>query len=231
MTRRPVILLSQNAESAAAGFLARWLSAGGAEVLDGSVLRGPALEAASHQADALVLAGGEDLDPALYGRAGDIGRCFPPDAARDAREWRLLQTAFGRGLPVLGVCRGHQVLNVFLGGTLIVDLTADAPSSTAHQIAEGYGVHDVTLEPGSRLNPGSSPVVGSVNTWHHQAVDRPGRGLRVVARAPDGVIEATEGSPGAGFLLGVQWHPENMSGPYADLPLQLFLEAARTVRA
>jgi putative glutamine amidotransferase len=175
-----------------------------------------------------VFAGGEDIHPARYGRAGDLARCFPPDPRRDAREWFLLEAALARRVPVLGVCRGMQVVNVFLGGTLVVDLPSDRPSDVVHGTSDRFVRHDVVLEPGSLLHAGAAPVARTVNSWHHQAVDRPGRGVRVIARAADGVVEAIEGTDADRFVLGVQWHPERPMPPaLSALPARRFLAACR----
>jgi putative glutamine amidotransferase len=162
----------------------------------------------------VVVTGGQDVHPACWGGDTAVVRPVDPrtdpmvhDAARDEYELTLVRTALERGIPVLGVCRGMQVLNVALGGTLVADLPA---SDVAHLSPEGAptdGSHDhvVTFEPGSVVADllGVSAVT---NSWHHQAVDRCGAGLVVTGRARDGVVEAVEipGEP----VLGVQWHPE-----------------------
>jgi anthranilate synthase component 2/putative glutamine amidotransferase len=151
--------------------------------------------------DGLVLAGGPDIDPARYEATADA-RTGPPHHARDDWESRLLGTALARDLPVLGICRGMQLLNVELGGTLLQHLPDES-----HQIVPARFVrHRVGLVDGSRL----AAVLGAaaeVSCYHHQAVDRLGTGLRVTAWSADGVVEALE-LPGHRFALGVQWHPE-----------------------
>lgn len=153
--------------------------------------------------DALVLTGGTDVDPARYGAA--VCATTPPlDPGRDETELALLDAALRRDRPVLAVCRGIQLVNVALGGTLHEHLAG-------HIAAYAPGTrHDVVLEPGSVLHKLHGDTA-SVNSLHHQAVDRPGRDLVVTARAPDGVVEGVELLGRA--LLGVQWHPEHLEAP------------------
>jgi putative glutamine amidotransferase len=158
--------------------------------------------------DGLVLTGGPDIDPARYGQPShpDTDR---PRAGRDTTELRLLEAALECGMPVLGVCRGLQVLNVGLGGTLRQHLPDDL-GTTDHRPELGqFGQVDVAVAPESRL----AAIVGDrlkVSCHHHQGIERLGAGLAPVAWALDGTIEAAE-LPGAGFVLGVQWHPEEDS--------------------
>jgi putative glutamine amidotransferase len=156
--------------------------------------------------DGLLLSGGGDLDPVCYG-----GEMIPEvdgvDPARDAWELALVTRAGERGIPVLGVCRGAQVLNVAAGGTLIPDLPT--VSDVAHRERERFAeeIHPVEVLAGSRLAWAMGRERAGVNTLHHQAVDRVGRGLRAVAWGPDGFVEAVESTTPAP-ALGVQWHPE-----------------------
>ncbi|MFI7588650.1 gamma-glutamyl-gamma-aminobutyrate hydrolase family protein [Spongisporangium articulatum] len=181
-------------------------AAGGLPVLLPSV---PGVEAALARLDGLVLAGGADVDPARYG-ADAHERTGAPRAQRDDAELALLAAAEAADVPVLAVCRGVQVLNVARGGTL----TQHVPELVGHEDhnpAPGvYGHPEVHVHSGTRLEAllGASAAGGlKVACHHHQAVERLGRGLVVVARSSDGVVEAVE-DPGRDFLLGVQWHPE-----------------------
>lgn len=161
--------------------------------------------------DGLLLAGGGDLDPSLYGEEPlpGLGRLDPP---RDAWEMALCRGALAYGLPLLAICRGIQVLNVAAGGSLYQDIPSQLPGSWKHSqdAPRWHPTHEVQVTPGSRL----AALVGEgpcrVNTFHHQAVKAVAPGFRPVAVARDGVVEALEG-PGDGFCLGVQWHPEGMA--------------------
>ncbi|CAL9584507.1 gamma-glutamyl-gamma-aminobutyrate hydrolase family protein [Streptomyces sp. enrichment culture] len=149
--------------------------------------------------DGLVIAGGPDVEPVHYG-AEPGPRTGPPARARDAWELALIRAALDLRVPLLGICRGMQLLNVALGGTLVqhVDGHAGAPGA--------FGRHPVTPVPGTRY-AGLVPEESSVPSFHHQAVDRLGRGLVPSAHAADGTVEAVE-LPGPHWVLGVQWHPE-----------------------
>ncbi|TDP92813.1 gamma-glutamyl-gamma-aminobutyrate hydrolase family protein [Labedaea rhizosphaerae] len=155
--------------------------------------------------DGLVLAGGADVDPSRYGEQPHDRTVTRPE--RDGFEFALLRAALLAGTPVLAVCRGMQVLNVELGGTLVQHLPERV--GTGHQPAPAvYGATDVTLAEGSR----AARILGratKAQCYHHQAVDRLGTGLAAVGWAPDGTVEAVE-LPGT-FVLGVQWHPEQDS--------------------
>ncbi len=157
--------------------------------------------------DGLVLSGGGDLDPASYaGESHDS--VYMVDAGRDTGELALARFALDRQLPCLCICRGTQVLNVALGGTLITHLPERVGDGLAHRVPPRRpAYHDVAIEPDSRL----AAVVGAgsmfVASWHHQAVDVAAPRLRTVARAADSVVEALEAEDHP-WLLAVQWHPE-----------------------
>jgi len=155
--------------------------------------------------DALVLVGGGDVDPARYG-ADAHDATAGLDARRDEAELALLEAALAADLPVLAVCRGMQLLDVHLGGSLLQHVP-DAVGTDVHQPARGcFADVEVTTVPGSTLAAVLGPSV-SVRCSHHQAVDRLGEGLVVAARSADGLVEGVE-LPGARFVVGVQWHPE-----------------------
>jgi putative glutamine amidotransferase len=157
---------------------------------------------------ALVLTGGSDVDPAFYGAAPhpNLGKVVPE---RDVFEIALTREALGRELPILGICRGHQVLNVATGGTLIQDIPSDVIGAAEHdpERERWETAHDVRILPGTRLRAILGKDKLAVNSFHHQAVDKVGQGLAVSAWSQgDRVIEGIE-MPGR-FVVGVQWHPE-----------------------
>jgi putative glutamine amidotransferase len=155
--------------------------------------------------DGICLSGGPDLDPDAYGAPERHEELGPTEPSLDAFELALARAADARGIPVLGICRGAQALNVSRGGTLHQHLPGH------RQVAPATATtHTVHVEPGSRLATlvGTNPL--RVNSFHHQAVDVLGRGLLAVARAADGIVEAVE-DPGPRFVVGVQWHAEGLT--------------------
>ena len=157
--------------------------------------------------DALVLTGGGDVEPRLYGQE-DRGS-LPPDPARDRAELALVQACLAAGKPILGICRGCQILNVALGGTLIQDL--GEPLNPFHRRFETDKVHPIHASADSVLHSLYGPLF-HVNSAHHQAIDIPGAGVVITARSEAGVAEALAlpGHP----VLGVQFHPERMTGAH-----------------
>jgi gamma-glutamyl-gamma-aminobutyrate hydrolase PuuD len=155
--------------------------------------------------DGLVLAGGADVDPARYDQEpGPHTTATRPE--RDASEIALLEAAMGRDLPLLAICRGMQLLNVLLGGTLIQHVP-DVPGAEPHQLGLGlFAEREVRTDPESALGVLLGPAV-TVDCHHHQALDRLARGMTASAWAEDGLVEAVEVA-GHRFCLGVQWHPE-----------------------
>ncbi|MEU4795627.1 gamma-glutamyl-gamma-aminobutyrate hydrolase family protein [Streptomyces sp. NPDC023327] len=150
--------------------------------------------------DGVVIAGGPDVEPGRYGaRREEL--TGPPAPERDAWELALIEAALESGTPLLGICRGMQLLNVALGGTLVQHLDG-------HAVAPGvFGTHTVKPVPGTLYASLASDAASDVPTYHHQAVDRLGEGLTVSAHAEDGTVEAIELASPA-WALGVQWHPE-----------------------
>lgn len=173
--------------------------------------------------NALLVSGGGDLNPALYGQSPDP-QTQPPDDQRDLLETRLLAQALDRDLPVLAICRGMQLFNVFHNGTLVQHLEGHSVRSADPALP----VHDVHVEPGTKL----AAVLGSgdfpVNSRHHQAVGEVGRGLEVSAHSPDGVIEAMERADRR-FVVAVQWHPEDQvrSDPAQKRLFQAFADSLK----
>jgi putative glutamine amidotransferase len=180
--------------------------------------------------DGVVLGGGIDVEPQRYGDHPDPRAGLELDAERDATDFSVLEKARSAGKPVLGICRGLQVVNVALGGTLVQDIPTQRPSGVGHQdpkTDKTRRAHRVRLEPGSLLREiAGSPEI-EVNSRHHQAVAAAAPGLRVSAASPDGLVEALEASSGP-WLVAVQWHPENLAG---DGPSEaLFREFVRAAR-
>jgi putative glutamine amidotransferase len=174
--------------------------------------------------DGLVLTGGEDVGPARYG-ASRHERGDQPHDARDASEIALVAAARAARLPTLAICRGLQVANVALGGTLVQDIPSERPSSTAHSRSDArtQRVHPVRVADGSLLASAIGATALAVNSSHHQAVDRVAPGLTVTATAPDGVIEGAEWTGDAyWWFLGVQWHPEELTDTTEDWDRALF---------
>lgn len=168
--------------------------------------------------DGLILTGGGDVDPANYGQPRhELSTRIVTE--RDTREIELTRRALARGMPILAVCRGMQILNVTLGGSLHQDLiTAGRDDHQLNRPPRG-GSHKVTITPGSLLAHAIGTEYLQVNSLHHQAVHRLGKDLQPVAVAPDGTVEAIE-ITGKSWALGVQWHPEWM---YQEDPKQLGL--------
>lgn len=182
--------------------------------------------------DGLLLAGGVDIAPAEYGEAPhpQLGRV---DAARDATELTIARWALATDLPILGICRGIQSLNVAAGGTLYQDLLAQYPGAMQHAYRPAESpwerpTHRVRVAEGSRLAAVFGATGLAVNSFHHQAVKQPAPGFSPVAWAEDGVIEGIE-KPDRRFVVGVQWHPEGMfrSDPLARRLFAAFVDAAR----
>jgi putative glutamine amidotransferase len=154
--------------------------------------------------DGICLSGGPDLDPDAYGAAGRHPELGPTEPGLDAFELALARAADERGLPLLGICRGVQAMNVARGGTLHQHLPGHRQTEPVTATT-----HSVRVETGTRLATLLGTDILRVNSFHHQAVDRLGSGLRAVAHAADGTIEGVE-LPGSRFVLGVQWHVEGL---------------------
>jgi gamma-glutamyl-gamma-aminobutyrate hydrolase PuuD len=184
------------------------------------------------QLDGVVFSGSDDLDPALWNEPRHE-RTVLMHPARMESEVLYGRAALARRAPALGICGGMQTLNVCCGGSLhqhVPDVTAGKPAAVEHSDASYAGRHAVAIEPGTQL----AALLGGrvqVNSHHHQAINRLGEGLRVVARAPDGIVEAWE-APGRPFLLGVQWHPERMGDESGSTRLfEALVAAARAAGA
>jgi putative glutamine amidotransferase len=162
------------------------------------------LESLIARLDGVCLSGGPDLDPEAYGARERHAELGPTEPSLDAFELALARAALERGMPLLGICRGSQALNVACGGTLHQHLPGHRQSEPGPTTT-----HEVEVLAGTRLAGLIGPGSYAVNSFHHQAVDEVGQGLRVAALAADGMVEAIEG--GAGFAIGVQWHAETLA--------------------
>jgi len=180
----------------------------------------------------LVLSGGEDVDPSRYGETPhpELG---PVNCARDETELALLARARELGLPTLAICRGIQVVNVGLGGSLVQDLPSQRQNVATHEVDDERDtrVHGIRVDPDSRL----ASILGAhslaVNSIHHQAVDRLGEAMRVSARADDGTIEGVESNDPRWWMVGVQWHPEELTTTPEPWDRRLFGAFAAACRA
>jgi putative glutamine amidotransferase len=176
----------------------------------------------------LVLTGGEDVDPARYGeKRHEKVRSVNP--ARDATEASLIKEAKERGTPVLAICRGIQILNVALGGTLVQDIPSQCETKIAHdeESARDSRTHEISVEPGSLIATAVGTEHLTVNSFHHQSVKRVADGMRVTARSPDGIIEGIESTDEDWWVMAVQWHPEEMTDSAEPWDRGLFQSFAR----
>lgn len=183
--------------------------------------------------DAFVLPGSPaDVEPREYG-AVNRGLSQPADPRREETDRAILKHAFAEKKPVLAICYGCQLLNVYLGGNLIQDLRAETGTETPHRKkdlvpeAKEDPIHGATLQPGSRLAAIAGDTQALINSSHHQAVQKPGANLRITSRASDGTIEGVEWTGDSNWVVGVQWHPERMpDDPFAQRLFRELVAAA-----
>jgi putative glutamine amidotransferase len=193
------------------------------------------LSALCERLDGLALSGSNsDLDPIYYNEEPhqNLGPVYPE---RDETDLILLELAEKRAMPVLGICFGMQSLNVARGGSLIQDLASQTPGAIKHEQGQAINrpSHHIKIEAHSQLAKCAGGETARVNSSHHQAVNKVGRDLRVVATAPDGVIEAVVDTRSDRFVLGVQWHPEIgwEKDPFSQAIFKEFLAAAGKYRS
>lgn len=209
------------------------LRAGGIPVIIPAGLSNGQLTELVERLDGLMLPGGGDIAPALFN-----GRLHPSiygiDENRDALELKMVRLAAQQGMPFLGICRGAQVINVALGGTLYTDIEAQKPGAERHDYHNGFSrdkiAHVVKIKPGSLLSTVINGTELSVNSLHHQGIDAIPTNLQPVAHAADGLVEAVELRNHA-FGLGVQWHPEWLvESPGNQSIFNAFVKAAGKAR-
>lgn len=196
------------------------IEAGGVPLLAPVTLDPRSLRELYETAGAVMLAGGGDVDPAAYGESRHA-RTDRVDLDRDGAEFLLTRWAVSDDKPLLGICRGIQAMNVALGGSLLQDIPDQWPGAGRHNghyegAQRDEVLHAVRVQPGSRVSAMLAGLDVGTNSFHHQALMRVADGLIVTSRAPDGIIESVEW-PGRRFVVGVQWHPEEMSAGRADM--------------
>lgn len=198
------------------------------EVIDLLLLPEEESLVALQQCWGLILSGGPDLDPLYYGRPEKRDLCFV-DTERDRREWILAKAAIENHIPILGVCRGFQLLNVMFGGTLIADIPTETASRIPHRHEKRVVYHAISIEENTLLHSLAPEAVVVVNSSHHQAIDRLAEPFFPSARSNDQLIEAFEWKDkhNQPFLLAVEWHPERMDDLFARKLAEAFVEAAR----
>ncbi len=236
MNRAPIILVSPNVEkhgdefgdmalSLSETYQMALMGAGAIPLTLPATASRRVIAECVRRADGVLLPGGEDVDPALYAERlpAKLRRTVTITAdggARDLREVILVDEVFRQHKPLLAICRGHQVLNVALGGSLVVDVASQIPGALNHRRPDKKSgiTHAVHLTADSLLAKITGKLTMGVNSTHHQAVDRPGEPLLVIGRSDDGVVEAMQLKPEVGsllpFLLSVQFHPERLVDQY-----------------
>jgi putative glutamine amidotransferase len=163
------------------------------------------------QASGIIITGGRDIHPSIYGKVNEVEKCGEFDRYRDSLELKMVAFAKNNKIPLLGICRGHQMLNVALGGTLYTDIPTDIANNLSHRNADNPPIHEISIESESLL----AKIIGaqscSVNSYHHQCADKLGKNLSVMARTSDGVVESIIYKAQDWTALGVQFHPEKMN--------------------
>jgi putative glutamine amidotransferase len=238
MKRPPLILVSPNIESKgeefgdlslslSAAYQQALLGAGSIPLTLAATISRPAIAESVSRCDGVLLTGGEDVEPRLYGsrlprRVRRTVTVTPDGGQRDLRELMLIDEVFRQRKPLLAICRGHQILNVALGGTLIADIRSQKPSALNHQRRDKRNevAHEARLTPGGFLSKITGGQSLGVNSTHHQAVGRVAPPLKVTALSNDGIVEGLELRPDSAhwvpFLLSVQFHPERLVDRYAE---------------
>jgi len=239
MPDRPLILLSPDIEergkefddhsiSLSNRYSNALLAAGGLPVTLAPTVDRELIAEYVRRADGVLLSGGDDVEPKLYGSKAlpvhirETVGVTPDGGGRDLMELVVIDEVFKQGKPLLAICRGQQILNVALGGTLFADIKSQVPGAINHRRSDERNdiVHEVRLTPGSKLAKITGQQRLGVNSTHHQAVARVAAPLRAIAVSEDGVIEGLELKPDAAnrlpFLVSIQFHPERLADRYAE---------------
>jgi putative glutamine amidotransferase len=185
--------------------------------------------------DGVILSGGEDVHPRFYNKTEYIAYCDEIDERRDEFEWKVLDYTEANNVPVLGICRGLQVANVYFGGTLIPDIPSFGRYNHS-RFPEEDRYHEISVDPNSLLCKIVENVVGEINSSHHQSAELIGKGLVVNSFSPDGIVEGMERrtSEGKPWLMLVQWHPERMrpqDSAFTSNVKESFVEAVRKINS
>lgn len=211
------------------GYLNGIAAAGGIGVMLPLTDNGEDVEEILSRFDGFLFTGGHDVDPAIYGQE-KTGLCGELAPGRDAMELKLLLRALDENKPVFGICRGLQLMNAVLGGTLYQDIPAQFPSDTNHRMAAPYGraEHNVQILPGTPFAALGIPETIGVNSCHHQSILALSPQMEPMAVAPDGLVEAAH-IPGKNFACAVQWHPEffPVEDPISRRFFRAFVDACR----
>jgi len=162
------------------------------------------------EAAGIIITGGRDIHPSIYGKSNEVEKCGEFDRYRDSLELKMVAFAKNNQTPLLGICRGHQMLNVALGGSLYTDIPTDIKKNVSHRNADNPPMHKIFIKKKSLL----AKIIGAkkctVNSYHHQSADKLGENLSVIARTRDGVVESIVYTKPNWIALGVQFHPEKM---------------------
>ncbi|HBG23943.1 MAG TPA: hypothetical protein DEO54_07535 [Rikenellaceae bacterium] len=227
--KRPVIGISSTwgegtSTSAPLTYVESVIRAGGVPLVLPITLDPAIMAQMLDRVDGLIMTGGEDIDPLKWFGEEPVPGMGEIVPARDSFDIALIRMAVGRGMPVLGICRGHQLLNVAFGGSLFQDIPSQVKGSSVKHSQKApryYGTHTINIEKGSLLNKQIGLQKVAVNSYHHQAVKDVAPGFKVTARSVDGIVEAME-KIGSTKVFSVQFHPEGFTASNIDTFLGIF---------